>query len=184
MNCPECNGEVPKGGRFCSFCGTPLRVCPGCDAVWKHDATFCGSCGHTLGKKADEDSDPITAVGIRLDIVDEIVDEVDAAGLPSDAVGFLYEPSQPDRRYNMCVGELTVGAGDKNDVVMARPAVSWNHALLLVRADRVRLQDSASTNGTYVNEMRIFRPQEVSHGDVIKFGNVEMKVWLRPNIRE
>jgi len=161
-----------------------LRICPECNSVWKHDATFCGSCGHTLGKPPLDDAGPITEVGICLDMVDEIVDEVDAGGLPADAVGFLYEPSQPDRRYNMCVGELTVGAGDKNDVVMARPAVSWNHALLLVRADRVRLQDSASTNGTYVNEVRIFRPQEVTHGDVIKFGNVEMKVWLRPDIRE
>lgn len=186
MRCPECAESVLPGARFCAFCGMPLRICGQCNSVWKADAIFCGICGGSLlphRAKAD-DPDPITEVGLRLDDVEDLVHEIDASDLPSSALGFLFSLEQPDVRYPLNLGELTVGAGDKNDIVIARPAISWNHALLLVRSDRVRLQDSASTNGTFVNGIRITRPQEVFHGDVIKFGNIELKVWLRPQIRE
>ena len=186
MNCPQCAAAVAVGARFCAFCGTPLRICGPCKSAWKADAIFCGVCGGSLLSQQPriEQAEPITEVGIRLDDVDDVVLEVDADELAEDVVGFVFLVDQPDRRFSLSIGELTVGAGDKNNIVIAEPAVSWNHALLLVRPDRVRLQDSASTNGTFINGMRITRPQEVSHGDMIKFGNVELKVWLRPQIRE
>lgn len=187
MNCPECTRSLPAGARFCAFCGTPVRICPSCSAVWRGDALFCGLCGHGVAEPShtepEPEDDPITEMGLRL-TDDEDDDEHEADSLDVDAVGFLFEPTLPDVRYALRVGELTIGAGDKNDIILARPAVSWNHALLRVRASRVQLQDSASTNGTYVNDVRIQRPQDVAHGDVIRFGNIELKVWLRPQIRE
>ena len=61
--------------------------------------------------------------------------------------------------------------------------MSWNHALLVSRNDRVLIQDSASTNGTFVNDMRVTRPRELKHGDLIRFGNVEYRLWIKPQIR-
>jgi len=165
MNCLECQAEVPHGARFCAFCGVPLRVCPSCEIVLPGQAAFCGVCGHsfTTTKK------------------NKAIDEAIFAS--PDVVGLLFDPASPEFQFLLREGELTVGAGDKNNVMLDRPAVSWLHALLIVRHDRIRLQDSASTNGTYINGERVTRPIELKHGDLIRFGNVELKVWLRPQIR-
>lgn len=165
MNCLDCHAEVPKGARFCAFCGTPLRVCPECEIVLPSSAQFCGICGHSFAKTLQNRS-----------LDEELFSD-------PDLIGILFDPERPEIQHELREGELTVGAGDKNDVMIDRPAVSWLHALLIVRPERIRLQDSASTNGTYVNSERIHRPVELRNGDIVKFGNVEMKVWLKPQIR-
>lgn len=53
-------------------------------------------------------------------------------------------------------GRCTVGAAEKNDIVVSGdPMVSRIHAELEVRADGVWVKDLASTNGTYVNGVRV-----------------------------
>lgn len=164
MKCPECSNPVPSGARFCAFCGIPVRTCLECELVWPGEAVFCGACGGSLvTKKATPPEEALFE--------------------NSNVIGILFEPQHPERQFVLVEGEMTIGAGDKNNIVIDRPAVSWLHALMIVRPDRVRIQDSASTNGTYINDVRVNRPYEVKHGDLLRFGNVELKVWLRPQIR-
>jgi hypothetical protein len=51
VTCPTCSAKV-DGGRFCSSCGTSLKVavvCPGCEYTKNAEgAAFCSQCGHTL----------------------------------------------------------------------------------------------------------------------------------------
>ncbi|MDX1644116.1 MAG: FHA domain-containing protein, partial [Thermoanaerobaculia bacterium] len=41
----------------------------------------------------------------------------------------------------------------------------------------------ASTNGTFVNGVRVTKPRVLSHGDLIRFGNVEYRLWVKPQVR-
>lgn len=177
MNCPSCTEAIPNKARFCAFCGTPVRYCPSCGRGYETSAQFCGACGTTLSAEHDRVANP--------GVVDPLRSE-DAQWLHTDRAGvygFIYHPSFPDNRYYMFEGDTTIGAGEKNDIVVDKPAVSWNHALIVCRNEKVLLQDSASTNGTFLNEARISRPRDVRHGDCVRFGNVEFRIWLKPQIR-
>lgn len=125
MSCPICSRDVPDGARFCAFCGTPLRRCPACGRLYGPGAEFCGVDGTTLEPESSRmtlgDSDTESSeVGTEGRWLDE---------QPDGAFGFIYAPDYPERRYPLMRGEQTVGAGDKNDIVVEEPAVSWNHAL-------------------------------------------------------
>lgn len=49
MICPNCQTNNPEEARFCSNCGTSLRViCPNCSAESPLGAKFCGACGEQL----------------------------------------------------------------------------------------------------------------------------------------
>ncbi len=184
MDCPECTEIIPDGSRFCAYCGVPLRRCPSCQRVYRADAEFCGSCGTTL--QAEAQRVPLRGLDVTHPSARDPISGEDERWLAhdrSDACGFLYDPRFSEERFLIGFGDLTIGAGDKNDIVVDRPAVSWNHALLVARNDRVMIQDSASTNGTYVNELRVTRPRELKHGDLIRFGNVEYRLWIKPQIR-
>ena len=175
--CPDCSAGVPPGARFCAYCGISIRICPTCATVMPGAAEFCGSCGTVLR----EDSPAANQFGVTEEL------ELDSLGYAmgrEDILGFLYEPSLPDQRCYIREGELTIGAGDKNDIVIDRPAVSWNHALIIARPDRVRIQDTASTNGTFVNDVPLRRPRDLRHGDEVRFGNVIQKIWLKPIVRK
>lgn len=95
----------------------------------------------------------------------------------------MYETNYPERRHFLRRGDITVGAGDKNDIVVDKPAVSWNHALIIAREQKLQIQDSASTNGTYVNNVEVERPRKLNHGDDVRFGNIEYKIWIKPQLR-
>lgn len=181
MKCPSCDSDVPPGARFCAYCGMSLRVCQTCSTVWEAEASFCGSCGGSLLVELPRREISTQRLISHGDTSE--VDETVEAHIANDSCGFLYFPQFPDRRFEIGEGELTVGAGDKNDIIIERPAVSWNHALLIVRDSGLKIQDSASTNGTFVNDIRVSRPRGLSHGDLVRFGNVELKIWLRPTMR-
>ena len=66
---------------------------------------------------------------------------------------------------------IAVGSGGDNDFVIAHPTVSRKHALM--RRDGggfYRVEDLASTNGTFVNGRRIQKTVHLQPGDEIAFG--------------
>ena len=177
-SCPICSRAVPEKARFCAFCGTPLRRCPTCGKLYGPGAEFCGADGTTLEPELSRASNDPRSESSFTEVENEWM-EKESAG----AFGFIYDTDRPERRFSLLEGEQTIGAGDKNDIVVEAPAVSWNHALIICRNNRALLQDSASTNGTYVNDVRVQRPRELRHGDMVRFGNVDMKLWLKPQLR-
>ena len=49
LACPSCGAPYAPDDRFCSSCGTSLRVtCPSCGADQSISAAFCSSCGSSL----------------------------------------------------------------------------------------------------------------------------------------
>ena len=65
---------------------------------------------------------------------------------------------------------LTMGRGNRNDVVIKDPVVSAHHAKIDPVGDRFVLIDLQSKNGTFVNENLVIT-HWLKHGDVINIGN-------------
>jgi len=68
---------------------------------------------------------------------------------------------------------LTIGRGNKNDVVLQDPVVSGHHAKIDPVGDRFVLIDLQSKNGTFVNEQLVIS-RWLKHGDVISIGKHQL----------
>ncbi|MGB9802604.1 FHA domain-containing protein, partial [Desulfofundulus sp.] len=67
---------------------------------------------------------------------------------------------------------ITLGRGEHNDLVVPDPFSSQEHAVIFLRGDQYWVQDLASLNGTYLNEVRLDRPAVLADGDRLRIGSV------------
>jgi hypothetical protein len=71
---------------------------------------------------------------------------------------------------------LLLGRGSGNDVNLARDEyASSNHARVEPRRDGVWLEDVGSTNGTYLNGIRLTSAKKLAPGDVLRIGETELR---------
>lgn len=64
-----------------------------------------------------------------------------------------------------------IGRNPGAAVSLSHPAVSWNHAKVVKRADNsYTIQDLSSSNGTFVNGTQLRREHKLERGDVIQIG--------------
>lgn len=69
-------------------------------------------------------------------------------------------------------GVTRVGRGDDNDVVLSDDRASRHHATITNNNRRFFIRDLGSTNGTFIDEVRI-REQRLSDGDHIRVGDTQ-----------
>lgn len=75
------------------------------------------------------------------------------------------------RTVSLTSGRVTIGRGDHNDVVLVGDArASREHAILTRSGEVWTVTDRGSTNGTYVNSVRLTKPVELRPGDRINIG--------------
>ena len=65
----------------------------------------------------------------------------------------------------------TVGRTNGNDLVISGRSVSRRHARLWFENEHWHIEDVGSSNGTLVNNVRIYQPVTLNDGDVINFGD-------------
>ncbi len=65
---------------------------------------------------------------------------------------------------------LIVGSDRHCDIVIDLPIISGSHCSVMRRADKVILRDLKSTNGTYLNFLRVVRPSSITPSDLIILG--------------
>jgi FHA domain len=71
---------------------------------------------------------------------------------------------------------LTVGRSGDNDLPLdGDEYASAHHARFEPRRDGVYLEDVGSTNGTYVNGVRLTREQRLTPGDLIRIGETDLR---------
>lgn len=82
--------------------------------------------------------------------------------------------------YDLAPGvDHVIGHRQSATITIDDPWVSWDHARVLVKPDgAVWLEDLGSTNGTYVNCVRVKREQ-LRHEDIIFFGKTHV-IFLAP----
>jgi FHA domain len=74
---------------------------------------------------------------------------------------------------------LTMGRGSQNDVQLDRDEfASSTHARIEPRRDGVWVEDIGSTNGTYLNGIRLTRPKRLTPGDILRVGETELRYEL------
>ncbi len=78
---------------------------------------------------------------------------------------------------------VTIGRFGDNIIVLADPQVSAHHARIRWQPEmgNFLVEDLASEQGTYVNEIRLTEPAVLRHGDVIRLGNTLMTFRLPPS---
>jgi len=79
-----------------------------------------------------------------------------------------------EREYALFEGENVIGRDAACSVVLAAKGVSRRHAAIHLRDGRAILEDLGSKNGTWRNEERIDRAEELEEGDVIRVGVVRL----------
>jgi hypothetical protein len=71
---------------------------------------------------------------------------------------------------------LLLGRGSSNDVNLARDEyASTSHARVEPRRDGVWVEDVGSTNGTYLNGIRLSRAKRLTPGDIVRIGETELR---------
>ena len=93
-----------------------------------------------------------------------------------DCLVVIYAPSsnQLGKRFSLQTGQVRIGRGTENDIVLRSDSVSRRHARIETRAAGYYIADTHSTNGTYVNG-KLVDEQPLERGDQIKIGDTIMK---------
>ena len=72
--------------------------------------------------------------------------------------------------------QLTVGRGPLNDLqLLEDDFASGRHALFDPRRDGVWVEDLGSTNGTFVNGVRLTSARRLTPGDIVRIGETDFR---------
>jgi FHA domain-containing protein len=78
--------------------------------------------------------------------------------------------------YTLDSHSLTMGRGANNDVpIPTDEYASGRHARFEPRRDGVWIEDIGSTNGTFVNGIRLTRERKLVAGDVVRIGETDLR---------
>ena len=183
--CQQCGEANQQSSRFCVVCGTPLvSAAPGGlppPPVPSQSAPPPAAAGVPGG--TNRPSPPLGTGGRDL-TADFAIDG------PRTLVGFLvsFESVPLGQYWPIHQGRNVVGrqgAATGLDVEVSHPTTSSLHAVLLASAlpGRVVVEDTSSTNGTFVNDNALAPGQrwELRDGDRIRFGlfNATIKIVQR-----
>ena len=86
-----------------------------------------------------------------------------------------------DREFILQRGENIIGRLEECDVPILDGSVSRQHARVVFARDRVRVTDLGSSNGLFVNDLRVDMA-ELAEGDTLRVGNVAFAVRLPPEL--
>ena len=94
---------------------------------------------------------------------------------PTRGVLIVVSGELAGRRVDVGAQPITIGKGPATLQIADDPAVSTRHAELALRGGAFVVTDLGSTNGTFVNSQRIAQPTRLGDGDLLRFGNTQMK---------
>lgn len=85
----------------------------------------------------------------------------------------------PETRFVVGAAGLNVGRTAPADIIVAGAGVSRAHCFIELAGDQLRVSDLNSTNGTYIDNKRIARTEELAVGSVLRVGNVSFEHEVR-----
>jgi FHA domain len=83
---------------------------------------------------------------------------------------------RPGAEHALNSSVLTIGRSADNDIELTGDDyASSHHARIEPRRDGVWVVDTGSTNGTFVNGIRLERPHRLAPGDVVRVGETDLR---------
>jgi len=73
--------------------------------------------------------------------------------------------------------EVGLGRDLASEIAISDPEVSRHHARFFMQDENFFVEDLGSTNGTFLNGVRVSSPQQLRQGDVITFGEKIVMVF-------
>jgi len=122
-----------------------MILCNNCGYQNKRKSTFCTSCGSRL-------LDDCYIVG-RLSLLS----------------------GEERQEYLLADADRYIGRDPGNDIIVADDEVSAQHARISFREQGFWVEDLQSTNGTFVNGLRIEGPIRLREEDLVKMGHTLLK---------
>ena len=182
--CSKC-GTSLKGGKFCSECGSPAPKSEGSysQAAEEVVVRFTESGVAALPEPVvpDWESAPgfpgTTAPAAQTAVYPKIA-ESPAAQISSQQSEWRLRVSQGvGMGQSFTLGaHARLGRTNTNEIVLAEPQSSRLHALIQQQDNSYVIADQNSTNGTFVNGVRIQSPTRLQLGDTISIGDTFLVV--------
>lgn len=148
-------------------------MCPSCQAANPPGTLFCVGCALPLGGAAP--AAPLAAQGVRLVAIENLVPTGVALTLPDTS----YDGA-------LTIGRLDLAEGCVVDVDLTahegrEKGVSRRHARLHYQGGALRLEDTGSAHGTYVNQRRLVagEVETVADGDEIRLAGLAFRLEVR-----
>ena len=99
---------------------------------------------------------------------------------PQPAMGTLVVMKSPaideNTEFTLDSAGISIGRGGPNDVRLDKDEfASVNHARVEPRRDGVWIEDIGSTNGTFVNGVRLERARKLTPGDLVRVGESDFR---------
>ena len=83
------------------------------------------------------------------------------------------------RQYMGVTEKIKIGRQSDNHIQLRDPKISRLHAMIIKKGSYLVIKDMQSTNGTKVNNERIYRPTQLFHGDMIELGDTVIEIILQ-----
>jgi FHA domain len=89
----------------------------------------------------------------------------------------LQSPALDERtEFELDSAGITIGRSAQNDVALDEDEfASASHARVEPRQDGVWLEDVGSTNGTFLNGVKVSRPRKLKPGDLVRVGETDLR---------
>jgi hypothetical protein len=96
---------------------------------------------------------------------------------PAGALVVVRSPVlEEDERFELDTRPLTAGRSEGNAIVLEGDEfASGRHARVEARRDGVWVEDLGSTNGTYVNGVKLTRSRRLTPGDIVRVGETDLR---------
>ncbi len=75
-------------------------------------------------------------------------------------------------------GQLTIGRGEGNDLILSEGGVSRKHARFFLEGEAFMVEDAGSSNGTFVDGEKIEGPTRLSNKSQVVIGDYEIQLKL------
>ena len=94
------------------------------------------------------------------------------------------QENEPVRTIRINSSPFSVGRRNETALTIDNPSVSGKHAELFLEDGHLFVRDLNSTNGTFVNGVRIDSPCKVKHGDLVQFAQIVFRAGIQTAMRD
>ena len=143
-------------------------ICLQCQTENAADSQFCSQCGAKLGSEMDS---TITFAG-PIEVTEE--EHIDFDGLSNEGpLLVVVKGIGVGQTFNIIEDVLVIGRDPKSDIFLDDITVSRKHAVINRESGELRISDTGSLNGTYVNHERVDKVKMVNR-DELQIGKFKM----------